>query len=171
MTHTITRCRRPAATLAALLSAGALLGACGGSETGAGKAGADDQPDATAAARCMREQGIDIPDPQGGQGVQKLELPEGVTEEQLRTAQKKCEDKMPKLPGQDESDPAQLAQMHDQAMKFAACMREQGLDYPDPVIENGQLLIKTSKLDPSDPAMQEATEGCRDHLPTPPGQK
>ena len=171
MTHTSIRSRRLAGTLAALLSAGALLGACGGSESGAGKAGAGDEPDATAAAECMREQGIDIPDPQGGQGVQKLELPEGVTEEQLRTAQKKCEDKRPKLPGQDETDPEQLAEMHDQAMKFAACMRKEGLDYPDPVLENGRLLIKTSQLAPSDPAMQKATEACRDHLPTPPGQK
>ena len=171
MSQAITRSRRATGTLAALLSAGVLLGACGGSESGAAKAGADDQPDATAAARCMREQGIDIPDPQGGQGVQKLELPEGVTEEQLRTAQKKCEDKMPKLPGQDETDPEQLAEMHDQAMKFAVCMRKEGLDYPDPVLENGRLLIKTSRLAPSDPAMQKAIEACRDHLPTPPGQK
>ena len=77
---------------------------------------------------------------------------------------------MPKLPGQDESDPRQLSEMHDQAIRFAACMREQGLDYPDPVIENGRLLIRTSRLDPSDPAMQKATGACRDHLPTPPGQ-
>ena len=171
MTHTSIRSRRLAGTLAALLSAGVLLGACGGSGSGADKAGAGDQRDATAAARCMREHGIDIPDPQGGPGVQKLELPEGVTEEQLRTAQKRCEDKMPKLPGQDDTDPERLAEMHDQAIKFAACMRKQGLEYPDPVIENGRLLIKTSKLDPSDPAMQKATEACRDYLPTPPGQK
>jgi hypothetical protein len=170
MTHTVTRPRRLAGTLAALLASGLLLGACGGSEPSAGKGGAAEQPDPTAAARCMREQGIDIPDPQGGQGVLKLEVPEGVTEDQLRAAQKTCADKMPKLPGQDESDPQQQAEMHDQAMKFAACMREQGLDYPDPVMENGRLLIKTSRLDPSDPAMQEATEACRDHLPTPPGQ-
>ncbi len=169
MTNTLTRSRRLAGTLAGLLSAGALFGACGGSESGAGEAGADSRPDATAAARCMREQGIDIPDPQGGQGVQKLELPQGVTEEQLRTAQKKCADKMPKLPGQDEADPEQLGEMHDQALRFAACMRKQGLDYPDPVIENGRLLIRTGGADPSDPAMQQATEACRDHLPTPPG--
>ena len=170
MTHTITRSRRLAGTLAGLLPAGVLLGACGGPESAAGTAGADDQPDATAAARCMREQGIDVPDPQGGQGLQKLELPQGVTEEQLRTAQKTCEDKMPKLPGQDESDPEQLAEMHDQAIRFAACMRKEGLDYPDPVMENGRLLIKTGRIDPSDPALQKATEACRDHLPTPPGQ-
>ncbi len=171
MTHTSIRSPRLAGALAALLSAGVLLGACGGSGSGAGTAGAGDQADATAAARCMREQGIDIPDPEGGQGVVKLELPEGVTEEQLRTAQEKCRDKMPQLPGQDETDPEQLAEMHDQAIEFAACMRRQGLDYPDPVMENGRLLIRTGRLDPSDPAAQEATEACRDHLPTPPGQE
>ena len=170
MTHTATRFRRLAGPLAALLSSGLLLGACGGSDPAAGKGAAAEQPDATAAARCMREQGIDIPDPQGGQGVMKLELPKGVTEDQLRTAQKTCEDKMPKLPGQDESDPQQVAEMHDQAIKFARCMREQGLDYPDPVIENGRLLIKTGRLAPSDPAMEQATEACRHHLPTPPAQ-
>ena len=170
MTHTVPRLHRLAGTLAALLSSGLLLGACGGSDAAAGRGGAGEEPDPTAAARCMREQGIDIPDPQGGKGLMKLELPEGVTEDQLRTAQRRCEDKMPKLPGQDESDPQQVAEMHDQALNFAACMREQGLDYPDPVIENGRLLIKTGRLAPSDPAMEQATEACRDHLPTPPGQ-
>jgi hypothetical protein len=171
MTHTVTRYRRLAGPLAALLCSGLLLGACGGSDDTARKGGAAEQPDATAAARCMREQGIDIPDPQGGQGLLKLELPEDVTEAQLRTAQKTCQDKMPKLPGQDESDPRQMAEMHDQAIRFAACMRDQGLDYPDPVIENGRLLIRTSRLAPGDPAMEKATDACRDHLPTPPGEK
>jgi hypothetical protein len=78
----------------------------------------------------MREQGIDIPDPQGGQGILKLELPEDVTEAQLRTAQKTCQDKMPKLPGQDESDPRQMAEMHDQAIRFAACMRTRASTTP-----------------------------------------
>jgi hypothetical protein len=47
MTHTVTRYRRLAGPLAALLSSGLLLGACGGSDDTARKGGAAEQPDAT----------------------------------------------------------------------------------------------------------------------------
>ncbi|HVL96461.1 MAG TPA: hypothetical protein VM266_11435 [Solirubrobacteraceae bacterium] len=171
MTHTTFRPRRRVAgSLAALLSAGVLLGACGGSD-GESKDKTTADQDAVAFSECMRDNGVDMPDPEGGTGVAQFEMPEGVTEEQLRTAQKKCEDKMPKLGGPDENDPEQVAEMRDLAVKFAECMRKQGIDYPDPKVENGRLVIQMGDADPNDPATQKATEACKDYLPEAPGQE
>jgi hypothetical protein len=136
--------------LAAL--AGALtLGACGGSnnDNGPGAAGARGQDKAFEGAlkfsRCMREHGVDMPDPKrvgnggisisgpaGGPG--KARLARGVPDPKVKTAQAACQKYMNVGGGGPALDPAQQARMQDAFFAYARCMRGKGVNMPDPKV-------------------------------------
>src|SRR3954451_11857709 len=123
-------------TTAAALSACAAaltLAACGGS---APTSAADQQAKQERAqlqfARCMRSHGVKVPDPKigrGGAGNFKIGGP-GISPQVMKRADAACrrylEAAAPKLSA------AQRAEMRDQAVKFARCMRQHGVDLPDP---------------------------------------
>lgn len=44
-------------------------------------------------------------------------------------------------------------------------MRKEGVDYPDPQLSGGQVLINPGQLDPNDPAVARAQQACADKLP------
>ncbi|WP_188193666.1 hypothetical protein [Nonomuraea sp. SYSU D8015] len=131
---------------AALLVLG--LAACGGAKAGddgvasaTGASGAATVPAATSSAsldpgeaalkfaQCMRQQGIDMPDPkpQGG-GIQFIR-PQGVSEDKLEKAHKSCEHFLESAAPAGETP---SAEDYDRMVKFAQCMRQQGIDMPDP---------------------------------------
>jgi hypothetical protein len=148
---------RPLRTVAAALLL-AVAGACGGgtSEAGDDVASLDDAgasvtttdsstPDAADApadpeeamlafAECMREHGVDMPDPQtdgGGGGV--IDITGDADDATFQDAQEACEPLMENAMGDIEIDPEQQAEMEEQMLAFAECMREHGVDMPDPV--------------------------------------
>ena len=55
------------------------------------------------------------------------------------------------------------------ALKYAKCMREHGIDMPDPTFdENGGAQIRIGRgsgIDPEDPKFQKAQEACRKEAP------
>ncbi|MFA1538777.1 hypothetical protein [Actinomadura monticuli] len=109
-------------------------------------------------ARCMRENGVDVPDP--GSGDQKaMRLGKGTDRTKLQGALEKCRQwlqaggMMPDL-----KDP----KVRDQYVKFAQCMREHGVDIPDPG-PDGQVRLPTGEIDRG--ALQKAREACRADLP------
>jgi hypothetical protein len=126
-------------------------------------------------AACMRKNGVDMPDPEidanGGIKVQ-IGGPEGkrMDPKKVEAAQKKCKEfapfggKPPKL------DPKQIEAMQ----KMAQCMREHGVDVPDPG-DDGLVEIhkevKSGKgsnavgIDPEDPKVQAAIKACQKYLP------
>jgi len=65
-----------------------------------------------------------------------------------------------------EPDPEQIQEMQDQALAFAECMREQGIDMPDPVFGEGGRVTQAiggpdgGGIDLSDEEFQEAQEAC-----------
>lgn len=87
-------------------------------------------------ARCMREHGIDMPDPEtvpGGGFTQRLEGG-NVDPEKMQAAEEACGDILEQAGGvRGELDPAQL----DKLVEFAQCMREHGVEMEDPTV-NGQ---------------------------------
>jgi hypothetical protein len=61
-----------------------------------------------------------------------------------------------------------MSEMQDQMLAFSQCMRDHGIDYPDPEFtEDGGITMSIGPgdeggLDPSDPGFQEAQEACQE---------
>jgi pyruvate/2-oxoglutarate dehydrogenase complex dihydrolipoamide acyltransferase (E2) component len=110
-------------------------------------------------ARCMREHGIDVPDPKPGEG-ERITIQEGDDETKVDEAMKACESIVKDLavkPSKEELD-----KQFDMALKFAKCMREHGIDMPDPVREGDGIKMSIggpgSSIDPA--RMDEAQKAC-----------
>ncbi|GAA2712008.1 hypothetical protein [Actinoplanes palleronii] len=127
------------ATLGLTLSLGMLAG-CGGGQSDDGVAsaggGTGATPTASAAATddpakfaaCLRDNGVDVKDPEPGTG--QVTLPDGGAA--LDAALKKCQQYGSGAGGSTGADPDDPAQQENRR-KFAACMRDEGVDWPDPV--------------------------------------
>jgi hypothetical protein len=81
-------------------------------------------------AKCMRDNGIDMPDPeQGGVGVRIQAQGEGsVDMEKMNKAQEACKQHLPNGGEMREMTPEEKDKMR----ADAKCMREHGVDWPDP---------------------------------------
>jgi hypothetical protein len=129
----------------------------GGSTTG------DEDPyeAALAYARCMREHGVDIPDP-GPNGEIRLTVGPNDNPEKVEEAQAACqelmEDARPRLTEEQQNV------MQDGLLAFAKCMRDHGVDMPDPQFGKGGIVTQRaragSNFDPNDPKFQEAQKAC-----------
>ena len=176
----------------------AFVAACSGTATGPGVATLDDpgasgspgaspaasvltpQDAALAFARCMRENGIDMPDPivsTDGNGRTKIDQRAGpgadtpASKDKFNKADETCrhfmEAAMPNGQG-----PAMSAEDQDKVLAFAKCMREHGVDMPDPDFSGGGVRIQVNSGSASggtgpkeDPAFEAADEACSSLLP------
>jgi hypothetical protein len=159
----------PAALLAILLLAAALaLAACGGDddEGGGNRISESDVEDAGLNyARCMREHGIDMPDPQPGRGLRGLFDPDRAGDPDFRAADGEYRKHLQGLFSEIDDD--QRREIEDARLEFARCVRAKGFDVPDPERgagpqEGGPL----GELDLNDPAVQDAMDACRESLPS-----
>jgi len=170
-THFLTR-----ALVAALLTVSALaIAACGEDPASAGSDATPEQKNRDAAlayTKCMRDNGVDIPDPEPGQRGLRLRPQTGTSPEQMETADKACRKHLEAIEPPDLS-PEQEKKMQQAALAHSRCMREHGIDMPDPTFdEDGgvQMRIRRgSGIDPDSPKFQEAQEACRDEMPGGPG--
>ena len=147
------------------------LAACGGAGGGAND-NASGQPDDQAElafAKCMRAAGIDFPDPgSAGSGARVVRIGKGTAPQKLRAATETCRKKTgggPKPPSAE-----QQAEFRDAALKFAQCMRRNGVDIPDPQTGSGGGLIQVGPgrgagPNPESPAFQRAQDACQKLLP------
>jgi hypothetical protein len=135
---------------------------------GAGKAAArDPQQAALDFAKCMREHGVDMPDPEvDDQGRIRVRVGAGGAgrrpdPKKLEAAQEACGSLMGGGgDGDRQLDPAERDAMVD----FARCMREHGIDMPDPT-GDGLVLRRDGKggPDPGSEEFQAAEKAC-EHL-------
>jgi hypothetical protein len=152
--------------------AGVGCGDSGNASNGDAAAGSDKEKFEQAAlkhARCMRENGVDVPDPKPGRGGIVLQRRgPGGDEAALERAAKNCERYLKDLPPPNLSE-EQETKLRDATLAHARCMREQGLDYPDPTFGKGGLIeMKIGKeLDPSNPRVRAAEAKCRQQAPGP----
>jgi len=160
-------------TLTVIIASALALTACGGN----GAAGDDPSASreqmrdaALAFARCMREHGIDMPDPKTGGGIQ-LALPKGTTPAEAQAADKACRKYLDKVKPPEMSE-AQQKQFRDAALANARCMREHGIDMPDPTFgADGTATIRIGSgkgrtgLDPNNPRFQAAQKACAKYMP------
>ena len=190
-----TRTAMLAAALAALLLAvAAVASGCGSSSADEGVAALDDVPAATTGeddateggtdteedpqeaalewARCMRERGIDVPDPQVDEDG-RVEIRPGAgmrldrQGDDFREAREACGTPF------GDAGPPQLSeeereQMQETMLEFAACMREQGVDMPDPDFSGGGGVFRAGGpgggIDPGSETFQKAQDACQEIL-------
>jgi hypothetical protein len=125
---------------------------------GSGGASAEDREEAALAyARCMREHGIDFPDPVNGRFEFKNQRGD---QRKLEEAQKACQDIL--RDAAPEVSEEQEAELREAAVAFAKCMREHGVDMPDPKFPGGGgVLMRMPRGSEDDPDFQEAQEACQ----------
>lgn len=162
-----------------LIAAALLIGAaaCGNQPNSTGVASvanASDKPSAAPSAastadpeeqgrkfaKCMRDHGVDMPDPEPGKGMQITAKVDG-DKDKFKQAMDACRSFAPF------KDRGQLsAEDLDKMRNFAKCMREHGVDMPDPDPGGNMVLKKKdTRLDPDNPAFKQAMEACRSQMP------
>jgi hypothetical protein len=117
-------------------------------------------------AQCMRDHGIDMPDPQFSGG--RVEMSMGgkggkLDDAKLRTAENACKhfQEQIKPPAMSEADKAKFRKA---ALANAKCMRQLGINMPDPTFDaNGGASMRFDKgsgINPNAPAFQAAQKAC-----------
>jgi hypothetical protein len=115
-------------------------------------------------AGCMREHGVDVPDPEPGLGgVGGMAGGGALNDPDFQAAFAACRTKLP-----NGGEPPKLnADQLERYREFAGCMREQGVDMPDPD-PDGTLRLgnggRFGNINPSDPKVRSALTACRDKL-------
>jgi hypothetical protein len=134
-------------------------------------------------AACMRDHGIDMPDPQfnndgsGGMLVTGQEGPDNdVDKAKMDAAQAACQSILDKVKStMQPMDPARMEEEKQKLLAFAQCMRDHGIDFPDPQIssDGGGLQVQMGGpgVDTSSPGFKEANDTCSTQvgMPVPSG--
>ncbi|GAA0965461.1 hypothetical protein GCM10009555_005020 [Acrocarpospora macrocephala] len=134
----------PANTGVASLKDGATPGA---------SASASASADPRAFAQCMRDNGVDMPDPGPDGTFGELPKTTGNVEKALQA----CRSLAP-AGDIDPTDP----EVQEALRQFAGCMRANGVDMPDPDPASGRIAMEG--LNRSDPKVLKAFDACRDKL-------
>jgi hypothetical protein len=141
---------------------------------------ADAETAMLAFTECMREQGVDMPDPIVDEdGNLRLPPPAGfgrgdpaADRETIGIAREACADELEGVTQQFER--LDLTEIEDQLLSYAVCMRENGYDMPDPDLASalsgrgegpgGGLGggVFGGAVDPGDPGFRETHEVCRE---------
>jgi hypothetical protein len=161
---------------ATTLAAGAItLVACGGEEPASGSGGKSDRETARNAAlefaKCMRENGVDMPDPQfEGGGILQRGPDAKTPKATLEKAEEACKEIRESMEPSEPPSEEQQKEMREAALAHAKCMREHGIEnFPDPTFSaDGGMQVRIDKksgIDPQDQDFQEAQEACQDEMP------
>lgn len=127
-------------------------------------------------AACMRDGGIDFPDPivdaDGNVGFDLNAMSDlsEVDETEIEAAFEPCAQYLEGVNFGFER--IFETEFQDQVVAFAGCMRENGIDMPDPDfsgIMDGRPLFADWQPEPDDPDFEAAFEACEDQLPGIPG--
>jgi hypothetical protein len=144
-------------------------GATGTTRAPANGASRDPEQAALAFARCMRQHGVDMPDPEvddQGRMTMRIGGPGAKPDpRKLEAAQNACGTPF----GGD--GPGRLdPRARDAMVDYARCMREHGVDMPDPTDGGGLVIRKRAGQgkgdgpDPESPKFQAADRACVHHL-------
>jgi hypothetical protein len=144
---------------------------------------ADPEEQMLAFQRCMREHGVDVQISIGGPGSGGTvkgggdsgggdaggQPPKPVDPETARAAEAACRQYLPNG-GRDDPSATMDPAIIDQLLKFAQCMRDHGVDFPDPQFDgSGRVSIGVggpdTPLDPSSETFRSAQEACAKDLP------
>lgn len=117
-------------------------------------------------AQCMRDHGVDMPDPKMDGGGISMMIPDGTDKMKVDAANTECKKLLPNGGEPMKADPG----MQEKMRKFAQCMREHGVpDFPDPSEDGGIRLDGSSGLDPQSETFKNAENACKEFQPKRPG--
>ncbi len=173
------RRRTRLAVAAATVGLFALAGCSSSSESGVATAGggAADEPAASpsvsasvsgddqrlAFVRCLRDNGVDIPDDGLTEGPGSIDLQSTKVQEALAA----CQDQAPGMGGDGPLGPMSEAQQN-QFIELAGCLRDEGFDVPDPKFKaDGSLDMSSlvgSGINPTDPKVRAALQTCSEKV-------
>jgi hypothetical protein len=146
-----------------------LVGADSATSTTTANAGEDVDPAQAARnyGRCMRQHGIELPDPQvDADGGLDMEIPRSVNRDapKFKAADQACGRY---LPPRENAPPN--PQQRQQALAFARCMRQHGINLPDPQLSGNGITQQLPRgLDPDDPRLSAAEHACHQYGSLPP---
>ncbi len=134
----------------------------------------DPQEAALEWAKCMRENGVDVPDPEIGEGGRLTIRPGGagrrlgdVDSDSFRAAMQECGRPLGGAGPPALSD-EQREELQETMLEFARCMRENGVDMPDPDFSGqgggGLFRLGGPGVDPESPTFRKAQEACQEIL-------
>ncbi|WP_327007835.1 hypothetical protein OHA72_11485 [Dactylosporangium sp. NBC_01737] len=136
-------------------STGPSVATAGGGATVSASPSADKAEANRRFAKCMREHGVEVPDP-GPDG--ELQMSGTIDRGKATEAMSACQQLLPNGGTLSNLSPEQL----EQARAFAKCMREHGVDMPDPDPATGVTeLLKNGTIDVNSPAFQDAAKACK----------
>ncbi|HXM55215.1 MAG TPA: hypothetical protein VOB72_07475 [Candidatus Dormibacteraeota bacterium] len=123
-------------------------------------------------AQCMRQHGVNVPDPASGSGgvginVQATPGAGGIdaAEQQVQAAMDACKQYRPNGGA---GGPRNNQQLLDQAIKFSQCMRQHGVNMPDPQSAGGggiRIAASPGAFDPTSDQFEQAQEACKQYQP------
>ena len=120
-------------------------------------------------AQCMREEGINFPDPTFDiDGNPQFDNVDVENDEEFEEAFTNCEDILRNaLPEQFDLDPEVEAALVDASFEFSQCMREEGIsNFPDPTPgEFGFFAFRDAEIEWTSDDVQEAFEICQPENP------
>ncbi|MFE7313629.1 hypothetical protein ACFU7T_11050 [Streptomyces sp. NPDC057555] len=129
-------------------------GAHGSDPGGKGKA----EDDAYKYRQCLRDNGVKVEEPKEGQAA-GIQVKDEKAFKKAKDACKGLAGAPKEMSGQDQQ------KAFDKALKFAQCMREEGVDMPDPELKDGNLTMKAGGgPDVSKEKMEKAQKACNDKL-------
>jgi hypothetical protein len=154
--------------VAVALAAG--LSACGsssnsGASTTAASTGAQFQARLNL-AKCFRAHGINVPDPSTGGGAAGggglFRVLRNYSQAQVTAARQACQQYFAQAFPRLNVSPAQRAQLRQQLVKFAECMRSHGVNIPDPTTNGNGFGFRQQfrSIDRNSPAFQSANKAC-----------
>jgi hypothetical protein len=149
-------------------------GGAGRGEATAKTTSADRETQLLKFAQCMRDHGVDVPDPKtDSKGNLMLQRPGRIANgngpptqaerSKFESARKACAKYSPFQ----QLTPEQRAQFQDNALKFAQCMRSKGFDVPDPNFSQAPSSGRErdrffgGNINPRDPKVRTALDACR----------
>lgn len=144
--HPLVGTLKTAATTAAVAF---VLAGCAATSQGATSAPisptSPDEPSAVSYAACLREHGLNVPDPDASGA---LAMPEGYdrNDPAVLAAEQACADQLPTVTEE------QRAANDDEMLAMARCMRENGVDIADPI--NGEVRIPMVDQEALDSALE-----------------
>jgi hypothetical protein len=138
------------------------IASAGGTSSQAAGGGAEVSSDEMGVkfAQCMRENGVDMEDPEPGKGIQ-LKVGPGTSQETVQAALEACREYNPQENGSGQPNPEREAAFRE----YAQCMRDNGVEaFPDP--EPGSPGIRITPEVGQDPDFEAAQQACQDKLAT-----
>lgn len=124
-----------------------------GSNSSSGGNGGKVADDALKMRQCLRDNGIDVPDPKAGQDPSALSFSRDMDQEKLKEAMKTCGPQGPDAgngPTQEEKD---------KALKKAQCMRNNGVNVKDPEL-SGDSMTGLEIPEGQEKAFEDAAKKC-----------